>query len=126
VTLLVDLHDVLLALLHENLSDIKLVSQVSTLLDLVSNMRILREYLFLEELLLERVGADLVNGHVDELRLLIEADIVIANERMLLEFDAKVVLLLLRETLSHKIVTNSDLAFKDEVHIRHLIFLVQN
>lgn len=45
---------------------------------------------------------------------------------MFLEFDTKVVLLLLRETLCHKIVANADFAFEDEVHIRHFIFLIQN
>lgn len=80
VTLLIDLHDMLLALLHEHLSDIELVSQISTLLNLVCNMRILRENLLLKELLLEGICTDLIDGHVDELRLLIEANIVIANE----------------------------------------------
>jgi len=80
MTLLIDLHDMLLALLHEDLSDIELVSQISTLLNLVCNMWILRENLLLKELLLEGVCTDLIDGHVDELRLLIEANIVIANE----------------------------------------------
>lgn len=126
VTLLVDLHDVLLTLLHEHLSNIELVSQISTLLDLVSNVRILREYLLLEELLLQGVGTDLVNGHVDKLRLLVKANIVVANERVFLEFDAKVVLLLLREALRHQVIADTNLAFKDEVHIGNFIFLVQN
>jgi hypothetical protein len=84
MTLLVDLHDVLLTLLHEHLSYIELVSQISTLLDLVCNVWILREYLLLKELLLQRICTDLINCHVNKLRLLVKANVVIANERVFL------------------------------------------
>lgn len=45
---------------------------------------------------------------------------------MLLEFDAEVVGLVLGEALSHQVVTDADLAFKKEVHVRHFVLLVQD
>lgn len=35
-------------------------------------------------------------------------------------------LLLLRQSLSHQVVADADLAFQDEVHVRNLVLLVQN
>lgn len=49
--LLVDLHDVLLSLLHEDAPHVPLVSQLGALFDLVGNLRVLRENLLLQELL---------------------------------------------------------------------------
>lgn len=80
MTLLIDFHNMLLALLHKHLSHIEFVSQVGTLLDLVGNVRVFWEDFFLQELLLQGVSADLVDGHVDELRFFIEANVVIANK----------------------------------------------
>ena len=45
---------------------------------------------------------------------------------MLFQFDAKVVLLLLGQSLSHQVVADADLAFQDEVHVRHLVLLIKN
>lgn len=67
VTLLVDFHDVLLSLLHKHSPNIQHVPQVSSLLNFVGDVRVLREDVFLQELLGERVGTDLVDGHVYEL-----------------------------------------------------------
>lgn len=51
VTLLVNLCNVLLSLLHKHSPDVQFVSQISSLLDLVGDERILREYLFLKKFL---------------------------------------------------------------------------
>lgn len=45
---------------------------------------------------------------------------------MFLELNAKMMLFFLREALCHQIVTYTNFAFEDEVHVRHLIFLIQN
>lgn len=45
---------------------------------------------------------------------------------MLLQFDSEVVLLFLRVSLSHQIVPNPNLALKNEVHVGHFVFFVQN
>lgn len=123
-TLLVDLHNVLLSLLHEDTADVPHVSQLGSLFDLVCDMWIIREDLLLKELLWKRVGINFVDGHVDEFRLLVKANVVVANERMLFKLNAEMVRLVLGQPLSHQVVTNTNFTLQKEIHIRHFIFLV--
>ena len=83
-TLLVDLGNVLLPLFHQHPPHVPHVPQFRALLDLVGDLRVLREDLLLQERLGLGVGTDFVDGHVDELGLLVEANVVIANERVFL------------------------------------------
>ena len=109
MTLFINLHNMMLPLLHKHMSDVALVSKICTFFDLVSNLWILWENVLLEELFRKRICTDLIDGHVDKLRFLVEADIVVAYKGVFFEFDSKMVLLLLRKTLCHQIVSNADL-----------------
>lgn len=66
-TLLVDLYDVVLALLHQYVSDIRQVASLTSLLDLVGDLRVLSEQVVEEELLAQGNRLDLIERHVDEL-----------------------------------------------------------
>ena len=92
-TLLVDLLNVLLSDLHDNFPDVFEVSVLRSLLDLVSDEWILLEDVIQQELFAESDGLHVFNGHVDELRLLVEADIVVTDALILAFFDLQVVVL---------------------------------
>ena len=78
-TLLVDLDDVVLSLLHKDVSYIRQVSGFTSLLNFVGDLWILSEQVIQEELFAQGYGLDLIEGHVDELRLLVKAYVVVAN-----------------------------------------------
>ena len=86
----------LLTLFHEDVSDVEFIPQISTLLYLISNQRILWEYVFLQELFRKGVCTDFADGHVDEFGFFVEAHIIITYERVFLKFDSKMMLLFLR------------------------------
>lgn len=116
----------LLSLLHEHSPDVPHVPQLRALLYFVSDLRVLREYLLLQELFGQRVGTNFIDSHIDKLGLLVEANVVVADEGVLLQLDSKMMRLILRKSLCHKVVTNTDLSFQKEVHIRDLVLLVKD
>lgn len=113
-------------LLHQNPPHISRVPQWRPLFDLVWDLRVLREDLLLQKLLAKWVRTYLVDGHVDEFWLFVEADVVVTDEWVLLKFNAEVVGLVLGQTLSQKVVPNTHLSIQDKVHLRDLIFFVKN
>ena len=92
---------------------------------MLSYYRILNKDFVLKELFVERHGFHGGNCHINELRLLVEADIVVADVGVLACFNANVELLL-GQALCHQVVADSNRAFLDEIHFSYLIFFVQN
>lgn len=92
--LLVYFRDVFITILQQSLPNVFLVSIRASLFDGCCNIRILREYLLEQKLLGQRECLDLLDNHKDELRLLVEADVVITDEGVGFHVDAKFILLL--------------------------------
>lgn len=99
-TLLVDLHDVLLTLVQKLAADVLFVSRLRPLFYICGNTRIFWEDLVLEELFPERHCFDVGHCHVNELRFLVEANIIITYIRVLTKLNANLELLL-GQTLCH-------------------------
>ena len=66
-----------------------------------------------------------MNNHENELRFLVEAYVVVTDERISFHVNSKLKLLLTK-TLSHQIVPNTNDSLLDEVHLTYLILLVKN
>jgi hypothetical protein len=123
--LLVHLRDVLITILQQSLPDVFLVSIRAPLLNGGCNIRILREYLLQQELLGQRECLNLLDDHKDELRFLVKANVVITNERVGFHVDAKFILLL-AQSLSHQIISDTNYSFLDKVHLAYLILFVKD
>lgn len=113
------------SILQKSLSHILFVSIRASFFDRSSNMRVLWEDLLQQEFLSQGESFDLLNNHENKLRLFVKAYIVFTNERISLHIDAKLVLFL-TQTLSHEIISNTDDALLNEIHLNYLILLVQN
>ena len=124
--LFVDLVNMDLSLFHEHTTDIWHIPFFSLLLYLVGNVRIFWEYLLLKEVFREAISTNFADCHIDKLRLLIEANIIITYEWVLLQLNFNMVRLVLGQSLRHQIVTDSYLTFSDEVHICNFILFVKN
>ena len=90
---------------------------------ILRNDRVLLEDVGLEELLGDRESLDILVGDEDELALLVRADVVVADHRVLLHEDTQLVLFL-GEALAEQVVADAYSALLDEVHLRHLVLLV--
>ena len=88
-----------------------------------SYQRILGEYDLKQELFGEGNALDVLLGHVDELRLLVTTDIVIADVGVGFALDAKLVLLL-GDTLSHEVVSDSHNTFLDKIHVSDFVLFI--
>jgi len=78
---------------HELVSHVFGVSFVGILLDLITNLRIFWKQVVQQILLAKRNRFNVFCANIDELRLLVVANIVITNIVIVFDFDTKVVLL---------------------------------
>jgi hypothetical protein len=104
-------------------SDVANVPFFRSLFDLVTDNGVFLEDFFQQELLFKLHGFHILFGGVDELALFVEADVVIANVRVLIELDRRVSRVLTR-SLDHAVVTNGYSSFLDEIHVCDLIFFI--
>lgn len=122
-TLAVDLQNVRLTFFHELFANIGHVSLFGTVSNLDSDQGILRKDNFQEVLLGECDTLNILLSHIDELRFLVAAHIVVTNIGVSFALDSQLVLLL-RYTLSHQVVTDSNNSFLDEIHIGDFMLLI--
>ena len=123
-TLLIDLHNMCKSFLHKWSSNVFHVPKLRSLLYISCYHGVLEEDL-VEEVFRKSNSFDVLDSHIDELRFLVEGDVVVTNELIGVELDSHPELFL-RKTLSHQVETHFNLSLKDEVHVCHLVFLIQN
>lgn len=124
-TFTVDVLDMLLSVIHQNLSYVLHISSLTISNDLLSNFRVFGEQIVLQKSFAEGYALYVRHGHEDEFGLLVCTHIVIANKCARFLFDSELELLS-RQALSHQIVSDAHGTFLNEVHIRYFMLLVQN
>lgn len=88
-------------------------------------MRVLWENLLQKEFLGKREGLNLLNNHEYELRFLVEANVVVTDERVSFHVNAELELFLTK-TLSHQVVANTNNSLLDEIHLTNFVLLVKD
>ena len=124
-TLDIDLFHVLESLVHQHILNVLHVPVLGTFHNFTCNFWVLFEDFTSKEPLAQRNCLNISSCKVDELWLLVEADIVSAYLWVLLALNANNELLL-AESLGHHVVSNSDHSLLDEVHICNFIFFVKD
>lgn len=122
-SLLVDIVYMPLSLIQQDLSNIVLVSLFRRFLYLHGYLWVFREDLSQQKLLFKLHGHYVFNRHIYELAFFVKADIVVADVRILLELNGNPKLIL-AEALRHQVISNTNYAFLDEIHMCNLIFFV--
>jgi hypothetical protein len=123
LTGLVDINDMLLSLLHHNFSDIFHISILWSLFNLNSYLWVLYKYLIVQKLLGNRYSLHIFLSQINELRFLIEANVIVTNIAILIADDTNLILLFW-QSLSHHIKINAHFPSLDEIHICYNIFFV--
>jgi hypothetical protein len=121
--LLVHFRQMLLSKIKNLVSDVTNVPFFWSLFNFITNYRVLLKDFFQQELLFKLHGLHILFSSVDKLTLFIEADVVIANVRILIKLDRRISWILTR-SLDHAIVSNCYSSFLDEIHVCDFIFFI--
>ena len=125
VTLFVRLLNMSIPLIIENFPNIFFVSKLRSLLNFLTYFWVFWYDLLVVERLTERNTINNRHRHVDELRPLVVAYIIIADVSVSLSLDPNFELFFGKAFID-KIITDTNNSILNEIHVRHFVFFIQN